>query len=299
MPLRGDSIQADLAARDLTVNALALDSAGRLYLHPQALGDLQGKILRPASSAAFASDPLRIFRLARFACRYGWQPDDHTYRLMEEALSGMYLTRLSPDRIRNEIALFFREENLRCGFDLLMEWGVMEHLLPGAKLTETDFDRLMALSGECDLPLKLLTLFASMPRESLDIFWEKIGISPKRRERLAFLQELCLNIDERVRNCPDDYDLLLLVRSFRGAETALWKAFASEDSQSRINYCLQVVQERKLTLSREDLKAFGIEPGSTRAARCMEALARKKANGELETPEAERLALQALLKENP
>jgi len=103
MPLRGDSIQADLAARDLTVNALALDSAGRLYLHPQALGDLQGKILRPASSAAFASDPLRIFRLARFAaCWPHWEVSAEAIRQMQ-ATSPAALAALPAERVGREL----------------------------------------------------------------------------------------------------------------------------------------------------------------------------------------------------
>lgn len=74
MPLRGSSIQEDLCARDLTVNALALDTAGCLHCHPQALHDLRHRQLRPASPTAMADDPGRAFRLARFAaCLPDWQ----------------------------------------------------------------------------------------------------------------------------------------------------------------------------------------------------------------------------------
>ena len=67
MPLRGGTLAADFEARDLTINALALDTAGRLHSHPQALEDLRNSLLRPASPTAFADDPTRVFRLARFA----------------------------------------------------------------------------------------------------------------------------------------------------------------------------------------------------------------------------------------
>ena len=67
MPLHENSPERDLAARDLTINALALEENGRLHCHPQALRDLRDGILRPASSSAFESDPLRVFRVARFA----------------------------------------------------------------------------------------------------------------------------------------------------------------------------------------------------------------------------------------
>lgn len=70
MPLRGTSIEDDLAARDLTINALALEENGTLHSHPLALHDLQQGILRPASDTAFDDDPARIFRAARFAASF-------------------------------------------------------------------------------------------------------------------------------------------------------------------------------------------------------------------------------------
>ena len=86
MPLRGGSLASDLAARDLTVNALALDSAGRLYMHPKAVDDLRNRMMRPASPTAFVDDPTRIFRLARFASRW---PD---WRIAREAFEQMRAT---------------------------------------------------------------------------------------------------------------------------------------------------------------------------------------------------------------
>ena len=103
MPLRGGSIQDDLAARDLTVNALALDSGGRLHVHPQALDDLRARILRPASPVAFAADPVRIFRLARFAaCWPRWEVSSEAIRQMQ-ALSPATLAALPAERVGREL----------------------------------------------------------------------------------------------------------------------------------------------------------------------------------------------------
>lgn len=63
---RAATLEDDLALRDFTVNALALDTDGRLYCHPQALEDLGNKVLRPASAASLPEDPLRVLRAARF-----------------------------------------------------------------------------------------------------------------------------------------------------------------------------------------------------------------------------------------
>ena len=103
MPLRGGSLHADLHARDLTINALALDAAGRLHCHPQALGDLRHRLLRPASSSALADDPGRAFRLARFAaCLPDWQlaPEaEDQLRLLDPAA----LAALPTERVGREL----------------------------------------------------------------------------------------------------------------------------------------------------------------------------------------------------
>ncbi len=70
MPLYHDDIAQDLAHRDLTINALALDAHGILYAHPLAIFDIKNTLLRPASDKAFFTDPTRIYRLARFAALY-------------------------------------------------------------------------------------------------------------------------------------------------------------------------------------------------------------------------------------
>lgn len=102
MPLRGSGIEEDLAARDLTINALALDSAGRLHMHPQALEDLRQRILRPASPMAFATDPTRVFRLARFAAAWpNWRIDRSAFEQMR-ALPARAFAALPAERVGRE-----------------------------------------------------------------------------------------------------------------------------------------------------------------------------------------------------
>lgn len=103
MPLRGGTLAADLAARDLTINALALDSEGLLHMHPQAVEDLRGKLLRPASPSAFADDPARVFRLARFAARWpDWRIDREAFAQMR-AVNGSRLAAIPPERVAREM----------------------------------------------------------------------------------------------------------------------------------------------------------------------------------------------------
>lgn len=102
MPLRGGSLEADLRARDLTINALAVDEHGRLFAHPEALADLTAGVLRPASPQAFAQDPARVFRLARFAATF---PDFtlHAEALAQARQARHMLPALPAERVGNEV----------------------------------------------------------------------------------------------------------------------------------------------------------------------------------------------------
>jgi tRNA nucleotidyltransferase (CCA-adding enzyme) len=102
-PLRGD-VAEDLASRDLTVNALALEASGRLHAHPLALADLRGRVLRAASDHAFADDPARIFRLARFAAVFpGWSLDPDTLVRAREAAAARDAASLPAERVCREL----------------------------------------------------------------------------------------------------------------------------------------------------------------------------------------------------
>jgi putative nucleotidyltransferase with HDIG domain len=89
-PLAEGSIEADLALRDFTVNAIAEPLAGGHLIDPH-LGadDLAERRLRMVSAAAFASDPVRVLRLARFACELGLEPEDDTVTAARDHAAGI------------------------------------------------------------------------------------------------------------------------------------------------------------------------------------------------------------------
>ena len=60
-------VEKDMLARDLTINASAMDAEGRFFCHPCFINDMRDKVLRLASEDALVRDPLRVLRVARFA----------------------------------------------------------------------------------------------------------------------------------------------------------------------------------------------------------------------------------------
>ncbi len=82
-PLRGDGIEADLALRDFTVNAMArpLEASGTLVDPHGGEADVAQGLLRAVTEQSFEDDPLRVLRLARFACELGFDVEPATEAL--------------------------------------------------------------------------------------------------------------------------------------------------------------------------------------------------------------------------
>ena len=95
------TLEEDLARRDLTINAMARAADGTL-IDPFGGGrDLEGRVLRHVSPA-FAEDPVRILRVARFAARFaplGFQVAPETLTLMRAMVEGREVDALVPERV--------------------------------------------------------------------------------------------------------------------------------------------------------------------------------------------------------
>ncbi|MDR3042696.1 MAG: HD domain-containing protein [Desulfovibrio sp.] len=102
MPLRG-TLDEDLAARDFTINALALAETGVVHAHPLALRDLADRVLRPASPTALADSPVRAFRAARFAAQFpDFSVHPHTLDQMRAVAHGDGLAGLPAEQVCRE-----------------------------------------------------------------------------------------------------------------------------------------------------------------------------------------------------
>jgi tRNA nucleotidyltransferase (CCA-adding enzyme) len=105
------SVEEDLARRDLTINAMALDSKGNLIDPCGGAHDLELRLLR--HTPAFSDDPIRVLRLARFAARYhalGFRIADDTRGLARKMVRRGELDRLVPERVFAEISKALTEE---------------------------------------------------------------------------------------------------------------------------------------------------------------------------------------------
>lgn len=98
------TLEEDLLRRDLTINAIAMDSQGKLYDPYGGQQDLQEGILRHVSEA-FVEDPLRVLRVARFAAKLaplGFRVADETMQLMQSIVASGELSALTAERVWQE-----------------------------------------------------------------------------------------------------------------------------------------------------------------------------------------------------
>jgi putative nucleotidyltransferase with HDIG domain len=124
-PLRGGSLEADLALRDFTVNAIAEPLHGGDRVDPHGgEADLRAGRLRAVGPQAFADDPLRVVRLARFATTMGLAADEDALRAARAAAPG--LDAVAGERVFAELKRMLTPD----GIELLHTAGALARVLP-------------------------------------------------------------------------------------------------------------------------------------------------------------------------
>jgi len=127
------TLEEDLQRRDLTINAMAIDEhTGQLIDPWGGEKDLNNRILRHVSPA-FAEDPLRVLRVARFIARFahmGFTVHPETIVLMQQLVEDKELLELPAERIWQEIKNSLNEYTPSAFFWTLRECGALKQLLP-------------------------------------------------------------------------------------------------------------------------------------------------------------------------
>jgi tRNA nucleotidyltransferase (CCA-adding enzyme) len=126
------TLEEDLLRRDLTVNAMAIDSQGRIIDPFQGQRDLQQKWLRHVSDA-FIEDPVRVLRLARFKARFhslGFQIAPETHALIYQMVESGELAHLVPERVWQELERSLSESNPEQFIWVLRQSGALREIFP-------------------------------------------------------------------------------------------------------------------------------------------------------------------------
>lgn len=126
------TLEQDLIRRDLTINAMAMTPEGQLIDPYGGQADLERRIFRHISPA-FAEDPVRILRIARFAARYahlGFTLAEETKGLMQSMLSAGEVDHLVPERVWAELFKALNEKSPSAFFYTLKDCAALDKIFP-------------------------------------------------------------------------------------------------------------------------------------------------------------------------
>jgi tRNA nucleotidyltransferase (CCA-adding enzyme) len=126
------SLEQDLIRRDLTINAMAMTPEGQLVDPYGGQGDLEKRIFRHISPA-FAEDPVRILRVARFAARYrhlGFTLAEETKGLMQSMVTAGEVDHLVPERVWTELFKALNEKTPSAFFYTLKDCSTLDKIFP-------------------------------------------------------------------------------------------------------------------------------------------------------------------------
>ncbi|WP_305407214.1 multifunctional CCA addition/repair protein [Photobacterium leiognathi] len=126
------TLEQDLLRRDLTINAIAQAPNGDLIDPYRGQQDITNKVLRHVSPA-FAEDPLRVLRVARFAARFahlGFTVAPETMALMQEMVVSGELASLTPERVWKEWEKSLSSDDPQMFLTVLRQCGALAIVMP-------------------------------------------------------------------------------------------------------------------------------------------------------------------------
>ena len=126
--LRGSSIEADLEARDFTMNALAIDIKNLYHIIDPNFGlqDIRLKLIRSCSGNTFTDDPIRVLRAVRQSVLFGYRIEDQTLCHLKEAVG--LIRSVSNERLRDEVFKAFDLQNPAIALFLFKHLGIIPQI---------------------------------------------------------------------------------------------------------------------------------------------------------------------------
>ncbi|OHC70019.1 MAG: multifunctional CCA tRNA nucleotidyl transferase/2'3'-cyclic phosphodiesterase/2'nucleotidase/phosphatase [Rhodocyclales bacterium GWA2_65_20] len=220
------TLEEDLARRDLTINAIAKAESGEFIDPYGGRGDLAARVLRHVSPA-FAEDPVRVLRVARFAARFAdFAVAPATLDLMRQMVTGGEADHLVPERVWQELARGLMEKQPSRMLEVLRACGALAKVLPEVAAlfgvpqradyhpeVDTGIHTLMVIDMAARLELPLPARFAALTHDlgkaltPPDILPRHIG---HEAVSAAVLPPLC----ERLRVPAECRDVALLAARF-------------------------------------------------------------------------------------
>ena len=264
------SLADDLARRDFTVNAMAVEmSRGKAPVLIDPFGgreDLRRRRIRALHPGSFADDPTRAFRAVRYANRLGFAIEPRTRGWIRQAARGGALDTISADRLRREIALLFSEADRAAAARELGRLGLSAAIHPtlrydasaGRRLRRAE--RLARESGRAEGWLVyLLTWMGHSSEPAARAIAARLNLPGDSRDRLLAWPAAARRLEKTPRGRPAD---LVALVSRLDPDTVLAAAAAAPAGPGReILAASAAASAFRLTIGGADLIAAGVSPG--------------------------------------
>ncbi len=182
-----DDIEADLARRDLTINAMAYDPVNSKIIDPYGgLKDLDGKVIKAVGdpNARFAEDGLRTMRVARFAARFGFTVEPETEAAIKNNLA--VLAKVSKERMRDELTKTLVTSQPSVGLHILFVTGALGVLGPAfiSAGLERTFPQIDACTGSMET--KVAVLLHQLDSGMVEKALKELKFSNVESKKIAF-----------------------------------------------------------------------------------------------------------------
>ena len=182
------SLEEDLKRRDITINAIAKSKSGDIIDPFGGIYDIKRKLIRKVSDA-FSEDPLRVFRVARFAAKLkhlNFSVEKDTLEAMTKISSSEEINLISKERIWQETNKALKEKNPSVYFQILAECGALKKLDPNLTFNIKLLNKASAYIHRADL----LWIILMSSKENLSSINSNFGVPKKIHTLSSILKKL-------------------------------------------------------------------------------------------------------------
>jgi tRNA nucleotidyltransferase (CCA-adding enzyme) len=297
-------LREDLFRRDFTINAMAASLAaadfGRLVDPYGGRSDLDAGVMRVLHNLSFIEDPTRILRGIRYEARFGFRFDDHSAGLLRSCIDLGLVGDLASSRLRDELVELLEDAAAPVGMRRLGELGADRAIHPHLRADDAAVDlfvRAIAIRDELGIALPtwrigLATLSGALTADEGYDWLDRLKVRRRDAELIVGSIVVAPRMVERLRSeTLEPADVVALADRF--APDAPLLALALEDRPELREYFARL-RDVRLEIGGADLLALGV-PESPLVGEILDAIRRRKLNGELAGREAELTAARELV----
>jgi tRNA nucleotidyltransferase (CCA-adding enzyme) len=276
------TVKEDMFRRDFTINAMAVqlnpENFGKLLDFFGGRVDLQSGVVRVLHNLSFIEDPTRILRAVRFEQRYGFRMDRHTEALIAEAVGQETFTRLTEDRMREELILLLEEPDPIPALHRLSHLDVLKHVHERLAFDEEVYATLERIREAITWFVKtqnsklktqnwlvyLMPLLRDMSLTEARQFCRRLKIEGESQDVLIEAKETAESLAQSLSETVSKYDLRQMLLKSNSEVLLFVMAKANEATVTqRVQQFFTELRDARADVTGEDLMRLGWESGPT------------------------------------